>query len=225
MGNLGKKNNRSLDQDKNKDPDALVLQKLFQDYPELLPNKKEVPQDGEKLRKLAERIWREMRLQVKEKKAQDAFIGQLHSNMVKTTGLLGIVNTMLQAAKNNENARWEVYRGYACQQLRELQELAQKIGKKSPRNSKKEQAERQKAKNFSAEELTERIRRQIRLLKEPPAQTEYLPLYESIKMLPIEKPAADLSAWFCEASDIMKAGMEKLEPELRAAIREEYAYL
>ena len=72
------------------------------------------------------------------------------------------------------------------------------------------------------EELAEQLHRQMRVLHGEELDTEYYPLYLKLKEIAFCLPAGDLEAWHRNTRSIVKAGMERLRPELQEAIREEY---
>ncbi len=194
-----------------------LRKKLDLEQPEEAEEKKSAK--GSKKRKVnraeAVRVWRKNDRKLRERAAQDAFVTRLHNNMVQDTGLLSVLSTMLQAAKAGDAARWEVYRGYACQQLQTLQKLeeAQKqIGKPSEDPGK-----------WEDEKLQKELSRQRQLLEAAPRQTEYLPLYSCLKALPLQPVAAEaLPVWLEETSRRLKESMSRLDENLQAAIRKEY---
>jgi len=196
------------------DSEQQLLLELFCKYPGLAPKIDMSTKSKAQLRAIAENTFCCNEALIQKKQATDNFISHLHSNMVRDSGLLGIVNIMLQAAKNNEAIRWEAYCGHARQQIQELLLLEQAQSN--------ERVTSEKASGFPTKQLVDRIQDQIIQLQSDPLRTEYFPLYRSLKQIPLEKIPADLSAWYQQVSFIMQGGMAGLPLELRDALLEDY---
>lgn len=196
------------------DPGVETLRKLFADYPDMVDPPIDPKCDKAQLRTAAETACRENDRRIRDKRHRERFKQQLHGNMLRESGMLGVLSTMLKAAENNKPVRWEVYCGYAIEQMQELR------GLEEPRIDSAVKAEI--VAGMSYEELAEQLHRQMRVLHGEELDTEYYPLYLKLKEIAFCLPAGDLEAWHRNTRSIVKAGMERLRPELQEAIREEY---
>ena len=196
------------------EPGVETLRKLFADYPDMLDPPIDPKCDMTQLRTAAETACRENDRRIRDKRHRERFKQQLHGNMLRESGMLGVLSTMLKAAENNKPVRWEVYCGYAVEQMQELR------GLEEPRIDSAVKAEI--VAGMSYEELAELIQRQMRILNGRELDTEYYPLYLKLKEIAFCLPAGDLEAWHRNTRSIVKEGVEKLSPELQEAIREDY---
>lgn len=199
---------------KQSDSELELLLKLFREYPELKTGEKDILQinKGELLEQ-ARKVYRSNEKKLNQMQAEDNFINSLHNNMTQGSGMLGIMNNLLNASWNGEAVRWETYCSYARKQMEELGRLEQQA---------KAQNDGSLPNNMHVKELTEGIRKQMVSLRRRPAQTGYLPVYEQLKNLSFDGTIQELSQWYEEAAGVMARGLEQLDPYLRQALEEDY---
>lgn len=190
-------------------PDQKLLM-LFQEYPHLVSNNDVSRKSPKQLRAMAEKIFLRNEEALHDRRAQDAFHSVLHRNMLRESGILGVIHTMLQAAKNRESLRWTTYCSYARRQMEELGELefACTRSVSSPADSSM----------LTVQELEQKIRQQLDDLKADPVQTEYLPLYHAIKNVSLEV-SGSLETWYPKAAEQIRKGMDCLAPDLQKELR------
>ena len=201
------------------DEEKQTLIYLFKKYPELIKNNKNLMHtDKQQLRQMAEKIFAQNHAQIRKKQAEYDFHRSLHSNMLRETGMLEVMATMLEAARKQETVKWQIFCGYAQQQMTSLLEL-ENAAKCSIQAS-------DKSSKMPIPKLVDEIEQQMLFLRQPLQKSEYLPLYESMKQITFNKECnVSLAEWFEEASILVRQGLAALEPRLRAAILKKYPTL
>lgn len=155
--------------------------------------------------------WKGQTLELKRRRAQEAYQTELEAAMVREMGMLAMLEQMLEAALDGNRTRWELYREY----LQEAAEKLEALQKQPELPSGYAEPEMPK----TGRELAAALEQQWRQLAEPETASEYMGLLDLIRQI-LKQELSD--RWHGETTRFLGQQMQKLEPSLREALAERF---
>ena len=163
------------------------------------------------LKSAGQACWRAQQKRLQLRREKEAFAEVLHGSMIRETGILALLEQLLEAARLGDQSRWELYRGYLLEQVQAL----------DARKAQLQDTIRQSSASMpvTEEELVSALELQLQRLSKPAITTEYEALLIMVRQI---RKLSWSGHWYAEVSCLLQQELQKLEPELQQALLERF---